>query len=1475
MAQFTAAGQKSNVIIAGLRDTIDISLDDGAGTFSGTIELQGSGDNFQTYEVIRSWTANADATFQHQDSELLFLRLACTAYSGNAMTYTFEKTKDVLDKPRFHQHYITDKKGRVAMEFTGDGVDIKNGLTVDGVDVGSGGSTVIQPTGVAATDTATLQERLDAHAAGEDLTPIVLGAGTFVIDAPLTYEWSSTNWPMPIIQGAGKYATLIQHEATAGGPAFTFEPNATYTFGFGVLFQDLGLRGPSVATPNRHSGLLIRSCWEGTFQRLSIQDFDGYGIRINSDGAGDPYSSKTIAIEDCNADNIGEWAIDLGATSLVTSRVIGNYLSSVGGGIWSKMQSGVIEGNGIAYTTLFEGIRIDSRGGANSRITTVRNNAFEGCAKGDITTYGVITHFQGNQHVDLLSSTQVPGDMFGYRAGFSFDAFSGTADSISAPVSKKQTITDASALFTSSMVGSTFHIAPSLAGTVGTTNATSHIITDYVSPTQIKIFNPEGTAYSAAAFAYSLGSGVTGCHIEDYTFVISGSYETATSISAPGTGNKQTLAISGLRAAFYASIVGQSVVVSGSPNATNNGTFTVTDWVDSYTIKYVNATGVSESSAGTRIRPSGNGMNRARTYDAFRTGNSTDNAGVKIGQGYFQIFYGDDTNLTKFTYGSNAAPREIDHYYGRALGPAKANYAGGIIAGGTSITPDLREATTFSYTINSSAASGLTINDPIPTPPYGGAEVILRLQSTDPSQAQVPITWGSKYFAQVGELPSFIPYSSVLWLKFEYYKAGDYFILLERKSPGTTTGLSSVTHKRYAAYLTNTDSFTPDTSIANYFRVDITTATGNVFTINNPDNPPSNPGEELIFRVANSTSNPVRIVLDNAYSPGSYDYLQLAPSTYAHFFFRRNLSFLNWYLESYVPSTGPIRGTLSTLVTSPITASSVTPVYPTYQHYHLQAATSGPTPSTFTINAPTFPPDNNSAFIGQRGHIIQFVIQNTDVSPWTLAWSAYYEFGAYTKPTTLATSSTMFLEFEHNYRSTTWRLTKYWRSDTNISFANDVTVTGTLTVGGTAVSTAVESVEDSYSANPGGGLGSATAVSKVHNFVTTCVSDHDSVVLTDGAAGLRMTVTNKTTKICDVYGDGGTEIDSLGSSNPFALGAGQSQTFIKREDGNKWYTEGNLSSLTLTSNLSVAGTAAITGVATLTAAPVLSALTASQAVFTNGSKALVSNAITGSGNVVMSASPTLTGTITAADVTASGTVTGATLVATGFIRGGYTNSITAYATGGQANATQIANRWNMVTTCATSGDSVKLPASPTAGDEVFIRNRGAAPLAIYPGSGDTIGELSANAPFYLHMDCTMGFVAESASAWRFISSSMKYIDRGDTSAVDLAHGSMTLDANYNNWDVTSIVPISCYNHGCPIVATIRLQATAVAEAYLRKDGFSNAINMIICRTQVANDASAAAQGIVVASTSGILEYRMPTTTTTSSLRIHGYWVYSM
>ena len=73
-------------------------------------------------------------------------------------------------------------------------------------------------------------------------------------------------------------------------------------------------------------------------------------------------------------------------------------------------------------------------------------------------------------------------------------------------------------------------------------------------------------------------------------------------------------------------------------------------------------------------------------------------------------------------------------------------------------------------------------------------------------------------------------------------------------------------------------------------------------------------------------------------------------------------------------------------------------------------------------------------------------------------------------------------------------------------------------------------------------------------------------------------------------------------------------------------------------NALIGGKLAVTGALEVTGTVTASNLSANQAVFTNAVDGLVSNAITGTGNVVMSASPTLTGTLTAANITANGTL---------------------------------------------------------------------------------------------------------------------------------------------------------------------------------------------------------------------------------------------
>jgi len=134
--------------------------------------------------------------------------------------------------------------------------------------------------------------------------------------------------------------------------------------------------------------------------------------------------------------------------------------------------------------------------------------------------------------------------------------------------------------------------------------------------------------------------------------------------------------------------------------------------------------------------------------------------------------------------------------------------------------------------------------------------------------------------------------------------------------------------------------------------------------------------------------------------------------------------------------------------------------------------------------------------------------------------------------------------------------------------------------------------------------------------------------------------TNTTAVTLNIDGLGAKAVTRTGA---VALAAGalvSGQMAIVEYDGTRFQliNANAFTNLTVSGALTVGTTLAVTGVATLTAQPILSSLTASQAVFSDGSKGLVSNAITGTGSVMMSASPTTTGTLTAAAINASGLV---------------------------------------------------------------------------------------------------------------------------------------------------------------------------------------------------------------------------------------------
>lgn len=95
-----------------------------------------------------------------------------------------------------------------------------------------------------------------------------------------------------------------------------------------------------------------------------------------------------------------------------------------------------------------------------------------------------------------------------------------------------------------------------------------------------------------------------------------------------------------------------------------------------------------------------------------------------------------------------------------------------------------------------------------------------------------------------------------------------------------------------------------------------------------------------------------------------------------------------------------------------------------------------------------------------------------------------------------------------------------------------------------------------------------------------------------------------------------------------------------------------------------------------------------------------------------------------------------------------TAAVTAFATGGQASATALTSQINLVTICATAGDSVKLP-TPIVGMRIWVKiaSSAAASCDIFPTTGATIGLLAANSAIRVAPGGSILFEATSTTAW--------------------------------------------------------------------------------------------------------------------------------
>jgi|ERR1044072_804631 hypothetical protein len=101
---------------------------------------------------------------------------------------------------------------------------------------------------------------------------------------------------------------------------------------------------------------------------------------------------------------------------------------------------------------------------------------------------------------------------------------------------------------------------------------------------------------------------------------------------------------------------------------------------------------------------------------------------------------------------------------------------------------------------------------------------------------------------------------------------------------------------------------------------------------------------------------------------------------------------------------------------------------------------------------------------------------------------------------------------------------------------------------------------------------------------------------------------------------------------------------------------------------------------------------------------------------------------------------------TGLLNESAQDTITAHAGGGQASAFQLTKEMSRVSTVATAGDSVVLPAS-AAGLTIILENASANPMQVYGLGSDTINGVAAATGVSQMQGSVVFYTCYSAGAW--------------------------------------------------------------------------------------------------------------------------------
>lgn len=262
-----------------------------------------------------------------------------------------------------------------------------------------------------------------------------------------------------------------------------------------------------------------------------------------------------------------------------------------------------------------------------------------------------------------------------------------------------------------------------------------------------------------------------------------------------------------------------------------------------------------------------------------------------------------------------------------------------------------------------------------------------------------------------------------------------------------------------------------------------------------------------------------------------------------------------------------------------------------------------------------------------------------------------------------------------------------------------------------------------------------------------------------------------------------------------------------------------------------------------------------------GNTAITGN-VTLTGNQTQTGNLTLTGNI---DVTGDITFSGA-------MYRGLNASLTAYAGGGQANAVALSKQTNVIGTCATALDSVKLP-TPAAGVIIEVVNNGAKAAAVFPASGHTIDALSANTAYRLESGSVQRFLGVSATAWRRLNRALRFVRVSDPSAFHYSKTDLTVQTD--TWtDLVLTGKVADLPPSCKVEFYLQAGDANSRSIMLRTKGNSNAAEVIRCNSiGISNAIFASSYGSVYADSSSTVQYKVDASIGGNVYaNIMGYWV---